>query len=98
MVSLMLFDINKIITKYVAWIILSGAEMVTLHHLDGIIKSMLQTSFARLKHNRILKIHWVLWHMLEEGIQFYHLFYIYFRVDVKLTQTNDIGLLLNAIN
>ncbi len=70
--------------------------MATSPHPDGTVRLTLVTLSVKPKPNRTLKTLLASWLTLARGK------YPYIndnnRVDVKLTQTNDVGLMLNAIN
>jgi hypothetical protein len=72
---------------------------VTSPPQDGTLSKMQPTSFVRLRPSRTPRTPSESWLTLAEG-RYYSLNphpYTVYRVDIKLTQTNDIGMLLNSI-
>jgi len=67
------------------------------HPQGGTPSKMLPTSSVRQRPNRILRILSESWPTLVEGKNEMRRDLNMYRVDMKLTQTNDISLLLNAI-
>ena len=72
--------------------------MEILLHLDGIASKMLRPLLLRLRHNKIQRVLWGFSVWQEKGKFNHNFIKIWLRVEIRLTQSNEIGDLINSIN